>query len=197
MTLIMLWLLVACSDDFADPSREFGPAVPDDAVEHPVSIHTPPGLGLADIEATDVRGRPLGVPCATCHGPNPAQSWQARDDAPQDMHANVELVHGPLTCDSCHESTDRTRLHLADGSTTDIQGAMTLCAQCHGIQYREYQHGAHGGMNGHWDLRRGARDRNNCVDCHAPHNPVYGGMMPTLPPRDRYLEAEPEHEESD
>jgi formate-dependent nitrite reductase cytochrome c552 subunit len=65
--------------------------------------------------------------------------------------------------------------------------AMRLCAQCHGPQYRDYKRGSHGGMTGHWDLSRGERTRNNCVDCHDPHAPAYPGTTPVLPPRDRYL----------
>lgn len=193
-TLTLFWL-IACGGDFADPSREYGPEVPADAPEHRVQIHQPPGLGVADIDRVDARGVRLGVPCATCHGANPDDAWVNRPDAPDNFHGNVELVHGDLSCNSCHQADDRTQLHLADGRLLDIADAMTLCAQCHGVQYRDYRHGTHGGMTGHWDLKRGGRDRNNCVDCHFPHDPAYKQVMPVHPPRDRYLEVDGPHEE--
>jgi hypothetical protein len=62
--------------------------------------------------------------------------------------------------------------------------AIRLCAQCHGQQHTAYTHGAHGGMNGHWDLSRGDRLRNHCVDCHDPHAPAFPRYMPMPPPRD-------------
>jgi formate-dependent nitrite reductase cytochrome c552 subunit len=62
---------------------------------------------------------------------------------------------------------------------------MQLCAQCHGPQYRDYRHGAHGGMAGHWDLAKGGRVRNNCIDCHDPHSPKYPTVRPAGGPLDR------------
>jgi hypothetical protein len=69
----------------------------------------------------------------------------------------------------------------------EFADVMKLCAQCHGPQFRDYQHGAHGGMNGYWDLSRGGRSRNNCIDCHDPHAPAYVGAIPAPRPRDRFL----------
>jgi hypothetical protein len=63
---------------------------------------------------------------------------------------------------------------------------MTLCAQCHGPQFRDYQHGAHGGMSGFWDLSKGGRTRNNCIDCHDPHAPKYPTVTPARGPNDRF-----------
>ena len=197
MSTIFFLLLAACGSGsgFTAPSREFGPERPTEGAPHAVHIHQPPGLGVADVDLADARGVRLGVPCATCHGDNAEGPWVERDDAPQDFHGNVALEHGTLSCDSCHQSDDRTKLHLADGELLDITDAMTLCAQCHGVQYRDYTHGSHGGMTGHWDLQRGGRDRNNCVDCHFPHSPAYEQVMPVHPPRDRYLDLDDSHQE--
>jgi formate-dependent nitrite reductase cytochrome c552 subunit len=68
-----------------------------------------------------------------------------------------------------------------------MRDAMQLCAQCHGPQFRDYTHGSHGGMQGHWDLSRGPRLRNHCVDCHDPHTPQFQPSNPVLPPADRLL----------
>jgi hypothetical protein len=70
-----------------------------------------------------------------------------------------------------------------------MREAMRLCAQCHMSQHRDYQHGAHGGMQGHWDLSRGDRIRNHCVECHAPHQPAYPPLRPLPPPQDRFAPA--------
>ncbi len=188
---LLLWLpaVAACDHGFADPSREYGPPVPEDAPLHPTEIHIPTSLGVADTPLVDARGRPIGVRCATCHGPTPERSWAAGEGAPERFHEAVDLRHGTLSCNACHDPEDRTRLHLADGTPLELEEAKTLCAQCHGVQVRDYDHGSHGGMNGYWDLRRGPRVRNHCVTCHHPHAPAYGKVLPVHPPRDRYLET--------
>lgn len=186
-----LLLFLACQTGFADPSRELGPAVPD-GPRYPTSIHAPTTLGVVDTPLTDVNGTPVGVACATCHGPDPDTSWAAREGEP--FHTGVTVTHGTLGCESCHDATDRTLLHLADGAPLDLADAITLCAQCHGPQYRDYVRGSHGGMTGYWDTRRGPRVRNHCADCHAPHAPAYAAVLPVFPPADRRpLEHAPEH----
>lgn len=188
-TAIFLGLAIACDRGFADPSREYGPEVSADAPAHRVEIHHPRTLGVADTPLVDAAGRPVGVACATCHGPSPELSWAASPEGPEAFHEAVDLRHGTLGCNTCHDAEDRTQLHLADGTPLELGEAMTLCAQCHGVQYRDYSRGSHGGMNGYWDLRRGPRVRNHCVDCHAPHAPAYEPVLPVHPPRDRYLEG--------
>lgn len=185
--MIAFLLLVACDTGFADPSREFGPPVPD-GPRHPTTIHAPSTLGVVDTPLTDANGTPVGVACATCHGPDPETAWASRDGAP--FHTGVALAHGALTCDSCHDA-DRTALHLADGTSVALPDAIELCAQCHGPQYRDYTHGSHGGLNGYWDTRRGPRTKNHCVDCHGPHAPAYAGVLPVFPPADRRPLASP------
>jgi formate-dependent nitrite reductase cytochrome c552 subunit len=85
---------------------------------------------------------------------------------------------------SCHNAENYDSLRRADGQEVSFGRVMDLCAQCHGPQFRDYTHGAHGGMNGHWDLRSGPRTRNNCIDCHDPHAPAYPKVMPVFPPKD-------------
>lgn len=185
-----LLLLVACDRGFDDPERAFAPPVEGPAT-YATTIVAPTTLGVVDTSRTDVHGTPIGVSCATCHGPDPSQAWAATPGEP--FHTGVVLHHGNNTCDHCHDPADRTRLRLADGTAIEFGGAIQLCAQCHGKQYTNYQHGAHGGMNGYWDLRQGPRTRNHCVVCHAPHDPAIPVVSPVLPPHDRYLEAPDEH----
>ena len=103
------------------------------------------------------------------------------------FHQQMNFVHGKLACYACHAPDDADRLHLADGTKVEYSQVMTLCGQCHGPQVRDYEHGAHGGMNGYWDLSRGPRTRNSCVDCHDPHVPKFPTMQPTFKPYDRFL----------
>jgi hypothetical protein len=153
-----------------------------EALLHPVHVHVPPELStIATVEGG------AGVACATCHsieGVTPP-TLPAPDAEPGGPHAGLHLVHGTNTCGSCHDAADPTSLRLADGMVLPMVEARTLCAQCHGPQHRDYQHGSHGGMRGHWDRTRGPRERNHCVDCHDPHAPRYPRFLPMPPPRDR------------
>ncbi|WP_339909455.1 cytochrome c3 family protein [Symmachiella dynata] len=104
-----------------------------------------------------------------------------------EFHGGMAFSHGAVSCLSCHNDQDYDALKLADGRRVEFTEVMTLCAQCHGPQMIAYQHGAHGGMTGHWDLTRGPQVKNNCIDCHNPHSPQFPKMQPTFKPRDRFL----------
>lgn len=190
MALLLSLLFVACDHGFADPGRELADAVPADSALHRVEIHRPGALGRLDTAITDASGAPVGVACATCHSPGVSTPIAEGEGPPERFHGAVKLQHGSLVCESCHDA-DRTLLHLADGATLEFGDTMTLCSQCHGTQRRSYDHGAHGGMSGYYDLRQGPRLRNNCVDCHAPHGPKYPNFLPVFPPRDRFFGENP------
>lgn len=143
---------------------------------------------MVDTQQATPSGTPAGIACATCHAAGLRPSLAARAGASA-FHLGVELRHGGLRCDACHAPTDRTRLRLADGEELAFPEVMRLCGQCHGPQLRDYQHGAHGGMRGYWDLTRGPRERNSCVVCHGAHEPAYPKVIPAPPPRDRFLES--------
>ena len=193
--LSILPILAACGGGFDDPSRTLGEAV-DTAPDGRVEIHQPATLGVVDTPLRDVRGRPIGVSCETCHAPGadgqslatpPADAAllaEAFDD-PEQPHASLVVDHGDLSCNSCHDADDRRFLHLADGTRLEMAEAMDLCAQCHGVQHRDYTRGSHGGMTGAWDLRRGDRSRNHCLDCHGAHAPGWSQLQPVFPPQDR------------
>ena len=152
---------------------------------HPVHIRTPKGPPAVDSGLRDQAGKAITVSCQHCHATRPPnRESRATVDLDQ-FHQGLRLNHGRLACVACHNPSDGyASLHLADGKTVDFADVMTLCAQCHGPQYRDYQHGSHGGMNGHWDLSRGPRQRNNCIDCHDPHAPQFPLVQPAPgPPR--------------
>jgi hypothetical protein len=160
--------------------------------KHAVEIVHPAGLGVVDTEQRDARGERVGIACATCHSDGSAEALARREGHPKAVHAQMPLQHGGLRCASCHHPDTPGSLVLAHGEVVPMHDYMRLCAQCHGPQYRDYVHGSHGGMKGYWDLRRGPRQRNSCIACHAAHTPAYPQVIPAPGPVDRFLE--PKHE---
>jgi hypothetical protein len=169
-------------------SGEDGPAV------HEVQIRRPSGPPRVQTGEFDHHGHPVTVSCASCHATRPANPQLSRGEDLKEFHQGLAVQHGGLTCISCHNVNDYDTLRLADGRKVSYENVMTLCAQCHGPQYRDYLSGAHGGMSGHWDLSKGPRQRNNCIDCHDAHAPAFSGVIPAPPPRDRFLTPHGEHD---
>lgn len=152
-----------------------------------VTIRKPEGPPRAFLRSNNIHGNPVSVACSICHAtrkPNFANKTVADMN---EFHGSLAFSHGSVSCLSCHNSTDYDALKLADGTRVEFKDVMTLCAQCHGPQMRDYEHGTHGGFNGYWDLTRGPREKNNCIDCHHPHSPQFPKMQPTFKPRDRFL----------
>lgn len=129
-------------------------------------------------------GTPETVSCSTCHSTKEPNVALASSTDLKDFHVGMKFTHGSLSCLSCHNVDNYDELKLADGRGVSFPNVMTLCAQCHGPQYRDYQRGSHGGMTGYWDLTKGPRTRNHCVTCHDPHSPAYPKMMPVFKPLD-------------
>lgn len=163
-------------------SREFSDFVPGD-VKHPVTIRKPNGVPLVDSGKKDAHGQPVMVSCATCHDTRKPDLTTSTAEALDEFHQGMKYKHGSLTCLSCHNAGDYSTLKRADGSSLDFSDSLKLCAQCHGPQFRDYQNGSHGGMNGYWDLKQGPRERNHCTNCHDPHHPVYPLVRPVFPPK--------------
>ncbi|QQL44854.1 hypothetical protein [Sulfuriroseicoccus oceanibius] len=138
----------------------------------------------AAVVAGTVNGKEVSVRCDTCHAGMETNKWLASADGLQTFHVGLKFDHGKgaLTCMACHNSEDYETLRKADGMVVRFSDSMQLCAQCHGRQYRDYMGGTHGGMTGYWDLQRGGRKRNHCIDCHDPHAPAFPQMMPMPPP---------------
>lgn len=160
------------------------------AAKHPVTIRQPDGPPRVLLPAAEGAGLATAS-CTTCHASR-TPNRQTRDgESLKEFHLGLAYSHGNLTCLSCHNANNYDQLALADGLPVEYVNVMTLCGQCHGTQTRDYIHGAHGGMTGYWDLSRGPRQRNNCVDCHNPHSPAFPKMKPTFKPRDRFLTDQP------
>lgn len=186
--MLPLLLVLACRGGEPEARPDGEPA----AARHATTITTPRVLEGLPVGPPDVTGRPTVAPCGTCHEAGEARALPADAAGIGGPHVGLELHHGAIECASCHAADDRSALHLASGATIPMTDALRLCAQCHGPQYRDYRHGAHGGMRGYWDLSRGPRERNHCVACHDPHAPAFGQFEPVSGPRDRFtVDAEP------
>jgi len=166
-------------------------AVPSESpTRYSVSIRKPAGPPRVAIDQTDAHGNQLTVACSTCHATrNPDFGNKTSADL-KEFHRGLPFSHGQVSCLSCHNENNYDTLKLADGAAVEFTNVMRLCAQCHGPQMKDYEHGAHGGMNGYWDLTRGPRTKNNCVDCHHPHTPQFPEMQPTFKPQDRFLDSQ-------
>jgi hypothetical protein len=155
------------------------------AASFAVTVHQSPRLTSVPSDTLGPSGEPTRVACVTCHA---RVDVGARASSPADLkefHTGLTFRHGTLECGSCHAVDEPPLLRLATGAKLPTSEALALCSQCHGPQRRSFDHGAHGGMTGHWDLSRGPRERNHCVDCHDPHVPAIPKVAPVLAPIDR------------
>jgi hypothetical protein len=183
-------LIVGCAPEPHTPLSSPGADGSDgrEAHQFPITIHEPVGAPGIKTGTFDEHGRAVSVACATCHATRPANPEAKLGTSPTLFHQGLQGKHGNLSCVSCHNPTDGfASLRLADGKHVPFTAVMLLCAQCHGPQFRDYQHGAHGGMTGYWNLTKGGRVRNNCIDCHDPHAPKYPTVTPASGPNDRFL----------
>jgi nitrate reductase cytochrome c-type subunit len=153
-----------------------------------VTIRKPAGPPRVATAVKDIHGGSVTVACGTCHATRPPDHQNKTVKTLDEFHSGMAFSHGTVSCLSCHNAADYDSLQLADGSRIEFTDVMTLCGQCHGPQMKDYEHGAHGGLNGYWDLTRGPQQKNNCVDCHNPHSPQFPKMQPTFKPKDRFLE---------
>jgi hypothetical protein len=181
----------------ASASRADSAQPPRSAVHprHPVVINRPAGPPRIATNQVDSLQGPVTVSCASCHANRESNSKTSKGSDLKEFHQSLNFKHGSLKCVSCHQQSDYNSLRLADGQSIPFTEVQSLCAQCHTPQARDYEHGAHGGMNGYWDLTRGGRQRKGCIDCHDPHSPAFPNMVPTFKSRDRFLDpADVSHE---
>jgi len=156
---------------------------------HGTVIHVKPDVGTLDTGKRGPQGQVISAPCGSCHKQHSTPPFARSAEDLKEFHAGFRFKHGNIACGACHDLQDRDQLRLADDRRISMSSVIELCSQCHGPQARDYAHGAHGGMNGYWDLRRGDRVRNVCVDCHNPHVPAYPQFAPVQRPGDRFLDA--------
>ena len=168
-----------------DRQRSFSPPLASASGE--VEISVPAKLSSIETDAVDPLGKPVRVGCITCHSLREQATMPVSTGDLDEFHRGLVFDHGALACANCHlaEPKRGPELHLADGKRLPMVEALQLCAQCHGPQYRDYRNGSHGGMNGAWDLSRGDRVKNHCVDCHDPHVPAIPAVRPEPRAKDR------------
>lgn len=181
-TLGWIWLARDKDQSSSTPRELLRPASTETAC-YPVVIRQPDGQLLVDSGKVNPRGEPILISCATCHDTRAPQVATNHPSQLDEFHQGLRYAHGDLTCLSCHQAEDYDMLRKSDGTSIKINDSINLCAQCHGPQYRDYRNGSHGGMTGHWDLTRGGRQRNTCIDCHDPHHPAYPLVTPVFPPK--------------
>ncbi|MBK1791812.1 hypothetical protein [Persicirhabdus sediminis] len=150
-----------------------------------VEINRPTGVPMVDSGKKNYDGEAVMVRCNTCHDSKEMNLLVTSSSQLKDFHQGLVFNHGELSCLSCHNADNYETLRRSDGQVIAFQNVMELCGQCHGPRMRDYKSGLHGGMVGHWDLQRGGRKRNNCIDCHDPHAPAYPQVMPVFPPKVR------------
>jgi hypothetical protein len=159
-----------------------------------IHVRQPEGPPRIELAGQDPQGRMASVACSTCHSVRKPNLDNKTASALDEFHQGMTMVHGNLACYACHHPDHPDALRLADGSVLAFTDVLTLCSQCHSKQAESFAHGAHGGMNGHWDLSRGPQFKNNCVDCHDPHAPSYPKMIVGFKPKDRFNNPiDPEH----
>ena len=153
--------------------------------QHRVVVRKPDMMPMVDSGKLDHNGKPVKIRCNNCHDTQKTNMTTEDASTLLDFHQQMSFRHNSLRCVSCHNADDHETLRLADSTVVSFTNVIQLCAQCHGPQYRDFKNGSHGGMTGYWDLSRGGRKRNNCVDCHDPHHPAYPKVMPVFPPKTR------------
>lgn len=156
-------------------SRGGGVLAPPAVFVDPASLVVgPPRTAMADPPHITVEGRPQN--CNGCH-----QIFRSESPAGATLsfHREVHLSHGLNDrCVNCHDSSDRERLTLRDGTTVPFAQTPQLCAQCHGTVYRDWQRGTHGKTLGSWITHSPEQRRLSCNECHNPHSPRYEPYRP-------------------
>jgi hypothetical protein len=152
---------------------------------YPVTVRPGPAVPRVQTGQRTFAGTESAASCSTCHSTRQPEVATVRGGELQAFHQGLQVAHGSVSCLSCHNASNYDTLRKADGTPVAFPQTQQLCAQCHGPQHRDYQHGSHGGMTGFWDLNRGGRERNTCTDCHDPHAPAYPRVLPVFPPQDR------------
>lgn len=182
--LVVALALVATACNSDTPAEPAAAPSTETAKRYEVTIKSSRELGTLKTRVGEEEF--AGVQCSTCHS-IPAEGDDTPAEHPtelEEFHTTMEFSHGGLTCNSCHNPDDRNTLRRADGKALAFEDTRQLCGQCHGPQHRDYINGSHGGMSGYWDLSQGPRTRNDCVNCHDPHDPSFKPMMPAPGPRD-------------
>lgn len=191
------WALTALINRPRDAAITRPLPAPPGAAKFPVTFTPRTGAPRIVVGSHPISGEPLTASCTTCHATREPDASHGAGNLPKAFHQGLKFNHDHLACLACHDGKNYDQLHLASGQGVAFDSAMQLCAQCHSKQKEAFDHGAHGGMNGYWDLSRGPRTRHACMDCHDPHAPAFPHMQPSFKPHDRFLWDAPKHDAHD
>ncbi len=115
--------------------------------------------------------------CTECHS-KPLTEMQKMNPKYKSSHWNIELKHAnshAMECVTCHTANNMDELHSLTGKTISFDQSYQVCAQCHSQQFNDWKGGAHGKRLGGWAE---PVVKNGCVNCHNPHRPGFGKLMP-------------------
>jgi len=101
-------------------------------------------------------------------------------------HKNIVMGHGSHDrnnlCFNCHNELNLLTVQVRDGRELKLSDSVPLCGSCHGPTYRDWEAGAHGRTNGHWNRAMGEIVRLACANCHDPHSPRIPARAPAPGP---------------
>ena len=117
-------------------------------------------------------------PCTRCHDNVQLKTEQRKLKM---NHADIVFKHAEEQrwCLDCHDAKDRTKLRLINQELIDFDKSYTLCGQCHGTIFRDWQAGVHGKRIGMWNGKKLYR---LCINCHNPHAPKFKPLEPQVRP---------------
>jgi len=97
-------------------------------------------------------------------------------------HKDIVMGHGTHNrnnlCYNCHNESNLLTFQVRDGRELKFADSTQLCGSCHGPNYRDWDAGAHGRINGYWNTTLGEARKLDCANCHNPHAP----RIPTRKP---------------
>lgn len=128
--------------------------------------------------------------CYVCHDKKkpPVLQFDAQHNIviPDEHAESIRMGHGTHNrnnlCYNCHNEANLLTFSTRDGNELKFAESSRLCGSCHGPNYRDWEAGAHGRINGYWDHQLGEARRLDCVNCHNPHSPRIPTRAPAPPP---------------
>lgn len=128
--------------------------------------------------------------CYVCHEKSSPPVLKFDDQhnvvIPEEHAESIKMGHGSHNrnnlCYNCHNETNLLTFSIRDGKELKFAESSSLCGSCHGPNYRDWEAGVHGRINGHWNRQLGEFSRLDCVNCHNPHSPRIPSRQPAPPP---------------
>jgi len=114
-----------------------------------------------------------------------------------DEHKDIVMGHGSHNrnnlCYNCHNESNLETFQVRDGRELKFADSTQLCGSCHGPNYRDWEAGAHGRINGYWNTSLGEARKLDCANCHNPHAPRIPTRQPAPGPHALRTATESSH----